>query len=121
MISIERKYVECNTQTEQRKIEREYDTVLLELDASRMCTSDPMHNLLLGTAKHVIDVWKRLEVINTKDFDRKKVIALFALLIGIFLLRPVSTFAVYHFPFISFKREISVQHLHSCMVPNTVQ
>ena len=34
-----------------------------------------LHNLLLGTAKHVMDVWKRLEVINTKDYEiiQKKV------------------------------------------------
>ena len=69
------KYVECNTQTDQRKIEREFGiryTVLLELpyfNSSRMCTIDPMHNLLLGTAKHVMDVWKRLEVIDSKYYE----------------------------------------------------
>uniref|UniRef100_A0A1X7VF95 Uncharacterized protein n=1 Tax=Amphimedon queenslandica TaxID=400682 RepID=A0A1X7VF95_AMPQE len=35
---------------------------LLELpyfDAPRMCIIDPMHNLLLGTAKHCVEVWKQ--------------------------------------------------------------
>lgn len=76
-----RKYQESNTQADQRKIEREHGiryTVLLELpyfDASRMCTIDPMHNLLLGTAKHVMETWKRLSVIDSKNYDviQKKV------------------------------------------------
>ena len=31
-----------------------------------MCTIDPMHNLLLGTAKHVMETWKKLSVIDNK-------------------------------------------------------
>ena len=71
---IAKQYIECNTQTDQQKIERQYRiryTVLLELpyfDASRMCTIDPMHNLLLGTAKHVINIWKHLEIIDNKCY-----------------------------------------------------
>ena len=33
-----------------------------------MCITDPMHNLLLGTAKHIIEVWKRLSILNSKCF-----------------------------------------------------
>ena len=52
------KYRDCNTKTQQKEIEREHGvrySILLELlyfDAPRMCIVDPMHNLLLGTAKH---------------------------------------------------------------------
>lgn len=68
-------YRKCNTQTDQRKIERETGiryTLLLELpyfDAVQMCTIDPMHNMLLGTAKHVIETWKSLSIINSKNYD----------------------------------------------------
>ena len=68
-------YRDCNTHAKQRTTEREFGvryTVLLELpyfDAARMCTIDPMHNLLLGTAKHVIETWKSLSVIDSKTFD----------------------------------------------------
>lgn len=75
---IAKQYIECNTQTDQQKIERQYRiryTVLLELpyfDASRMCTIDPMHN---RTARHVINTWKHLEIIDNKCYDiiQKKV------------------------------------------------
>ena len=42
-----------------------------------MCTIDPMHNLLLGTAKHVMDTWKRLSVIDSKNYDitQKRVVS----------------------------------------------
>ena len=33
-----------------------------------MCIIDPMHNLLLGTAKHVIEVCKRLSILKSKCF-----------------------------------------------------
>ena len=55
---VARKYQQCNTRSEQPELERTYGirySVLIELpyfDASRMCVVDPMHNLLLGTAKH---------------------------------------------------------------------
>ena len=40
-----------------------------------MCTIDPMRNLLLGTARHVINTWKHLEIIDNKCYDiiQKKV------------------------------------------------
>ena len=56
------KYKNANTQAEKTCIEKQYGirySCLLQLpyfDAPRMCIIDPMHNLLLGTAKHCIDV-----------------------------------------------------------------
>lgn len=34
-----------------------------------MCIIDPMHNLLLGTAKHTIELWKRLSILDSKCFE----------------------------------------------------
>ena len=33
-----------------------------------MCVVDPMHNLLLGTAKHVTEIWKERSILTSKDF-----------------------------------------------------
>ena len=47
-------------------------SVLAELDyidLPRMCIVDPMHNLFLGTGKHVLELWKRKEIISNKQFD----------------------------------------------------
>ena len=41
-------------------------SVLLELpyfDPVRMCIVDPMHNLLLGTARHMVSVWKEKKLL----------------------------------------------------------
>ena len=60
----------CNTLDAQRKIEREHGcrySVLLELpyfDAVQMYIIDPMHNLLLGMAKHMIGVWKSCNLLS---------------------------------------------------------
>ena len=46
--------------------------MLLELpyfNAPRMCIINPMHNLLLGTAKHTIEVWKQNGVLDSKCFS----------------------------------------------------
>ena len=54
-----------NTTSQQKEIERESCvrySVLLKLpyfDASRMCIINPMHNLLLGTARHMVLTWKK--------------------------------------------------------------
>ena len=59
--------------SEQQQIERAYGirySILLELpyfDASRMCVVDPMHNLLLGTAKHMLELWKSLGILSSKQ------------------------------------------------------
>lgn len=34
-----------------------------------MCVVDPMHNLLLGTAKHMLSIWKSRGILSHKDFD----------------------------------------------------
>lgn len=65
---------ECRTAQQQKSIEREYGcryTVLLELpyyDVVRMCIVDPMHNLLLGTAKHMLTVWKSEGILLDRHF-----------------------------------------------------
>jgi hypothetical protein len=73
--SVAEKYSTCKTRSAQKEIEREYGiryTALLELpyfDPVRMCVVDPMHNLLLGTAKHITEIWKATGVLSAKDFD----------------------------------------------------
>ena len=34
-----------------------------------MCLVDPMHNLLLGTAKHMLELWKSLGILSSKQYD----------------------------------------------------
>lgn len=64
----------CNTQTARDVIERDSGvrySILNELpyfDAPRMLVVDPMHNLFLGTAKHMVEVWKSLKFLTDKDF-----------------------------------------------------
>ena len=63
----------ATTRDEQKKIEREHGcrySILLELpyyDVIRFCVVDPMHNLLLGTAKHMMSVWTSNGIINKSD------------------------------------------------------
>ena len=38
-------------------------------NAPRMCIIDPMHNLLLGTTKHTIEVWKNNGLITVKHLE----------------------------------------------------
>lgn len=70
-----RKHRNSKTRTEQKKFEREHGcrySVLLELpyfDPIRMCIVDPMHNLLLGTAKHMLSVWKELNLFTSEQFE----------------------------------------------------
>ncbi len=71
--TVAKRLCECRTQGQQQDIEQEFGirySVLLELpyfDAPRMCVIDPMHNLLLGTAKHIVDTWKETGVLNKKN------------------------------------------------------
>ncbi len=30
---------------------------------------DPMHNLLLGTCKHIVEIWRTRSLLSSKDFD----------------------------------------------------
>lgn len=61
------------TKQDVKLLEREYGvrySVLLELpyfDIVQMHVIDPMHNLFLGTAKHVIEIWKEQGVLTDKD------------------------------------------------------
>ena len=53
------------TKGEKEKLESEYGTRLSNLillpyyDSVRFAIIDPMHNLFLGTAKKMINVWKK--------------------------------------------------------------
>ena len=68
-------YKNARTAQEQKEIERDYGcrySVLLELpyyDMVRFCVIDPMHNILLGTAKHVLTVWKSTGIISESQFS----------------------------------------------------
>ena len=65
---------DARTRTEQKEIEREHGvkySMLNELpyfNPPLMCVIDPMHNLLLGTSKHMMSVWKTLNILNENDF-----------------------------------------------------
>ena len=69
-------YRNANTAKDRKLIERESGSrysVLLELpyyNIIRYCVVDPMHNLLLGTAKRMLTVWKTAEVISESQFDK---------------------------------------------------
>ncbi len=39
------------------------------VDPVAMCVIDPMHNLLLGTAKHMVRIWKERELIKQNQFE----------------------------------------------------
>ena len=64
----------CKTQAARESIKKKFGirySILNELpyfDPPRMCIIDPVHNLLLGTAKHMIEVWKSLKMITDKQF-----------------------------------------------------
>ena len=48
-------------------------TLLQELDyfdCVRLQVGDPMHNLLLGTGKHALNVWIKLEIIRPHQYDQ---------------------------------------------------
>ncbi len=69
------KHQAAKTKAQQKVIEREHGcrySVLLQLpyfDPIRMCVIDPMHNLLLGTAKHMLSVWKQLNLLTNAFQD----------------------------------------------------
>ena len=48
-------------------------SVLIELpyyNIIRFCVINPMHNLLLGTAKHMFTVWSAMDLVNKSDCAR---------------------------------------------------
>jgi len=65
--------LEATTPTEKQRLESEYGVRYSELfnlpyyDPVRMHTIDPMHNLYLGTAKHVFVVWIELQLIGERE------------------------------------------------------
>lgn len=70
------KYKSCNTRQKRKEIERDEGvrfSVLSELAyfdvPLRMCIIDPMHNLLLGTSKHMMELWKTTGILSGKDFE----------------------------------------------------
>ena len=69
-------YASAQTASEQTQLLRKHGvrySSLLELpylDIVRCHVIDPMHNLLLGTAKHVMKIWLDRSIIVEKDLDR---------------------------------------------------
>ena len=65
---------QAKTKTEQKQIERDTGvkySILNDLpyfDAPRMCIVDPMHNLWLGTAKNLMELWKSSQLLTDKEF-----------------------------------------------------
>ena len=68
------KHHSCKTMQERKDLEHSHGicfSVLTQLPyfkASQMTVIDPMHNLLLGTAKYILNVWKELQFLSAKDF-----------------------------------------------------
>ncbi|CAC5394239.1 unnamed protein product [Mytilus coruscus] len=64
----------CTSKGDKEALEHNFDTrysVLLELiyfDLIRITALDPMHNLFLETAKHMISVWKTTKLLCDDDF-----------------------------------------------------
>ena len=69
------KCLTAKTKAERRTLEQDYGarySVLFELpyyDAVRFAVIDTMHNLFLGTAKHVMTIWKDHEIITKENFN----------------------------------------------------
>ena len=69
------KHLNAATQAEKRTIEKEHGvrySALIELpyfDPMQHAVVDPMHNLFLGTAKHVMQVWISQEILCKQHFD----------------------------------------------------
>ncbi len=85
---------EAITKAQQKLIEREHGcrySVLLELDVVRFSVIDPMHNLLLGTAKHVLSVWTSLD---KTVYKRRLIHLLHPLKFAVFLQRLLRVFQV---------------------------
>lgn len=74
------KWKHAKTLVERTRIERTYgvrSTELLRLpyfDTIRYCVIDPMHNILLGSSKHITGLWKNLGLV--KDGDNERIQAL---------------------------------------------
>ena len=68
---------QAKTPTDLKKMEKQYGLRYSELfrlayfDPIRMHVIDPMHNLLLGTAKRMFNTWVKLEIISKKKHFQK--------------------------------------------------
>lgn len=68
-------YLQAETAAKQKLIEKEHGlrySVMIELpyfNPIRHSVVDPMHNLYLGTAKHVMEVWNDRGILSKKDFE----------------------------------------------------
>ena len=66
----------CTTKTEKRRKESQLGcrySALLELpyfDPPRMLIIDPMHNLFLGTAKHMLKIWEGQNLLSRRHFQQ---------------------------------------------------
>ena len=66
-------YLKCTNKVERKQFESLHGlrySVLLDLpylDIIMHCAIDPMHNLFLGTSKHVMEVWQKENLITTND------------------------------------------------------
>lgn len=69
------KVLSAQTKVERKRLEQEYGarySVLYELpyyDAIRFATIDKMHNLFLGTTKHIMTIWKDCNILNKDHFQ----------------------------------------------------
>lgn len=68
------KVLQCNTKQQQSTTESSegcrYSSLLRlkYFDPVRMLSIDPMHNLFLGTGKHMLELWLNLGIINSRHF-----------------------------------------------------
>lgn len=69
------KYLSTQTKLQRKSIEKDYGirySALIDLPYFNPITFavvDPMHNLLLGTAKHMIQTWLEKEILNRANFE----------------------------------------------------
>ena len=65
LLSYADKWKKCCNRAEQKMLEHQYGVKYLALfelpyfDPIRMVIFDPMHNMLLGTAKHMLNIWEK--------------------------------------------------------------
>ena len=68
------KYLQAKTTTARKLVVREFGcrfTILSELsylDIVKNTIIDPMHNLFLGTAKHILQTWKERDILKESQF-----------------------------------------------------
>lgn len=68
--------LKCQTKTARAKLESELGcrySILLDLpyfDPPTMLTVDLMHNLFLGTGKHMINIWLQKGLLNCNKFGK---------------------------------------------------